>query len=338
MAVVDFVRSLGSFEVEAKYNRVSRLGDRLDELAAMVDWNVFRKLLDKVHPPTDGAGRPSYDCLLLFKMTTLQSWYGMSDEQLEYQVADRFSFQKFLGFPESIPDHTTIWQFREELSKQGIEDKLLQMLNQQLNVKGLKVKKGVIQDATIINADVGKKRLAELKKNSENGGGVSYTPKQLSHIDLDATSTCKNKTYYYGYKAHVKCDTTNQFIEKVEVTTASVHDSKIHLEEKGDGKVYRDRGYAGSPLKCTDVIDKTLSKKPNGKPYTQKQIRANKLISKVRCLGERPFAVIKRVFHGGHVFVKTIARVTTQVFFRCFGYNIYRAFGLHLSKRLALAR
>ena len=47
MAVVESVRSLGSFEVEARYERVSRLGDRLDELGALVDWAEFRSLLKR---------------------------------------------------------------------------------------------------------------------------------------------------------------------------------------------------------------------------------------------------------------------------------------------------
>ena len=328
MSKIGTFRSLGSFEVEQKYSRVARIGDRLDELSAIVDWDDFRTMLEKIHPETQGAGRPSYDCVLLFKMSVLQAWFGISDEQLEYQIADRFSFQKFLGYPESIPDYSTFWNFREAVSKAAIEKQLLDKLNAQLDAKGLKVKKGVIQDATIITADVGKKRAAELKSQANKGQGVSYTPNQLSHIDLDASSTQKNGQWSFGYKAHVKCGANNQLIRAVEVTTASVHDSQVHLEKDGDGSVYRDKGYAGTELLAKDVRDKTLAKGTRGHPLTDRQKKRNGLLSKVRCLGERPFAVIKSVFHAGHVFVKTTARVTTQVFFRCFGYNIYRARGL----------
>ena len=95
VSVVKTIRTLGSFEVENKYRRVSRLGDRLDELSATVNWNAFRYTLEKTCPPSSGPGRPAYDRVQLFKMLVLQSWYGLSDEQLEYQTADRFSFQKF---------------------------------------------------------------------------------------------------------------------------------------------------------------------------------------------------------------------------------------------------
>jgi len=322
-------RSLGSFEVEAKYSRVARVGDRLDELSACIDWKALEPLLQRVRPLDNVMGRPAYDNLLLFKMLVLQEWYGLSDEQIEYQVADRFSFQKFLGFPESIPDYTTLWQFREAITKVGVQQELLDKLNAQLTGKGIKVRKGVIQDATIITADPGKKRLAELKKKSEKGRGVSYTPNQLSHIDLDASSTKKNGSYEYGYKAHVKCDAGHQLVQTVEVTTASVHDSQVHLEEEGDGPVYRDRGYVGTPLKCDGVSDKTMHKRKKGQAkLPARQQKQNQAFSKIRCLGERPFAVIKRVFHAGHVYVKTLSRVTTHVFMRCFAYNIYRAHSL----------
>jgi len=325
-------RSLGSFEVEAKYARVSRLGDRLEELSAVINWEAFRPMLERFRAPNEGAGRPETDCLLLFKMLVLQAWYGLSDEQLEYQVADRFSFQKFLGFPETVPDYTTVWHFREAITKAGVEQELLNKLNKQLDAKGLKVKKGVIQDATVITADPGKKRIAELKNKSDEGKGVSYSSEQLAHIDLDASNTKKNGQYEFGYKAHVKCDADHQIIRSVEVTTASVHDSQVQLEKNGDKAMWRDRAYHGKPLKCNDVKDNTSIKATPGHPITETERKRNTAFSKVRCLGERPFAVIKRVFHGSHVFVKTIEKVATVIVMRCFAYNIYRAFGISLTK------
>ena len=195
MSKVNSVRTLGSYELEAKYSRVSRLGDNLQELSALVDWNAFRNVLEKAHSETQGPGMPSYDCILLFKMLLLQAWHRLPDEQLEYQVADRFSFQKFLDFPETIPDHSTIWGFGEALTKHVSQGRLLEMLNEQLDAKGFKIRKGVIQDATIISADAGKKRLAELKNKSNEGKGVSYSPNQLAHMDLDTSSTMKNGQY-----------------------------------------------------------------------------------------------------------------------------------------------
>lgn len=44
----------------------------------------------------------------MVKLLVLQSWHGLSDSELERQVADRISFMKFLRFPETIPEYTTV--------------------------------------------------------------------------------------------------------------------------------------------------------------------------------------------------------------------------------------
>ena len=82
--------------------------------------------------------------------------YGIADEEVEYQIVDRISFQRFLGFPENIPDHTTIWRFREYLSENNLHDVLWNELNRQIQDKGIQYSKGVIQDASFITANPGK--------------------------------------------------------------------------------------------------------------------------------------------------------------------------------------
>jgi len=56
---------------------------------------------------------------------------------------------KFLVFPESIPDSRTIWLFRERLKETGKDKAVWKELQKQLDSKGLKVKRGSIQDATL---------------------------------------------------------------------------------------------------------------------------------------------------------------------------------------------
>jgi IS5 family transposase len=58
----------------------------------------------------------------MFKLLVLQQLYNISDEQLEYQVSDRLSFMQFLGFglADDIPDATTVWLFRNQLTEQGL--------------------------------------------------------------------------------------------------------------------------------------------------------------------------------------------------------------------------
>jgi len=35
--------------------------------------------------------------------------------ELERQVDDRLSFQRFLGYPERAPDYSTVWRLRDHL-------------------------------------------------------------------------------------------------------------------------------------------------------------------------------------------------------------------------------
>lgn len=68
---------------------------------------------------SERGGRPNIDEVVMVKLLVLQQWHGLSDPVLEKQVADRISFRKFLGFPETIQDYTTVWNFGERLAMTG---------------------------------------------------------------------------------------------------------------------------------------------------------------------------------------------------------------------------
>jgi len=95
------------------------------------------------------------DGALMIMLPVLQQWHGLSGPELERRVADRISFRKFSGFPETIPDHLTVWYFRERLPETGKDLEIWGELQKQLDSKGLKVKEGIIQDTTFITADPG---------------------------------------------------------------------------------------------------------------------------------------------------------------------------------------
>ena len=48
------------------------------------------------------------------------------------------------------------------------------------------------------------------------------------------------------------------------------------------------------------------------------------IISKLRAPGERPHAVIKRVFDSGRVLVTTVQRVHTKMMVVAFAFNLYQ--------------
>jgi len=98
------------------------------------------------------AGRKPFDAVLMFKVLVLQSLYNLSDDQIEYQIRDRFSFLRFLGLsPESVvPDAKTVWLFRESLKDAGVIEKLFATFEGYLTDLGYQAQKGTVVDARIV--------------------------------------------------------------------------------------------------------------------------------------------------------------------------------------------
>ena len=148
--------TLTNFALLEEYKHVKRLGDKLDNIESIINWDAFRPIIEGMYDnKSEKGGRPNKDEIMMIKLLILQEWHGLSDPELERQVTDRISFRKFLGFPEKIPDYSTVWYFRERLKETGKDKEIWGELKRQLESKGLKIKKGVIQDASIITTDPG---------------------------------------------------------------------------------------------------------------------------------------------------------------------------------------
>jgi IS5 family transposase len=256
---------------------------------------------------SEKGGRPNCDVILMFKILILQQWHDLSDLEVERQMADRISFMSFLGFPNPFPDSRTIWLFRERMAKTGKDEVVWAELQKQLDAMGLKVKRGTIQDATFIEADPGKS-----KKASDEGAKTRHS--------RDGTWTKKGKKSYFGYKLHQKSDIDYGLIREIETTTAKVHDSRVDLSIEGE-VVIRDRGYFGVPARGDDF---TMVRRTTDAPLGELDKERNRLISKLRSPGERPHAVIKRVFGAGRVLVTTVRRVHVKMMVTAFAFNLYQ--------------
>lgn len=314
-----------SYILKEKYKKIQGLGDRLSLMKEQIDWKPFIKIIEDAFDDNDETGgRPHTDELVVVRCMLLQAWYGLSDPELEFQCNDRISFQNFLGLDNKVPDFSTIWRIRDRLKERGKEELIWDELQRQLNKKGYIIKKGVIQDASFIEADLGRKRYQEEKKAKREGKPIEYSKKQLSHIDRDGSFSVKHGQVHYGYKNHTKTDIDHHLIRDYDVTSASIHDNNIDLVEKGDHAAYRDKGYFGKPLKAKNVIDKTMKRATKARKLNGGEQLRNRAISRIRCQGERPYAVTKRVFHGERTQVKTLERVMIKEMFKCFAYNLYQ--------------
>jgi len=243
----------------------------------------------------------------MVKLLVLQQWYGLSDPELERQAADRLSFRRFLGFPERVPDSTTVWLFRERLADTGKDREVWAELQRQLDEKGLSVKKGVVQDASFITSDPG--HAPADKPRGEQA---------RTRRSRDGSWAKKGGKSSYGFKLHAKSDVDLGLIRELETTTASVHDSQVDLSRPGE-VVYRDKGYFGVKPRGYSA---TMRRGVRGRPLGIRDRLRNRRINRKRAPGERPFAVIKRVFGSGHVVVTTVKRVHVKMVFACLCFNL----------------
>ena len=327
-----------SIVLKQQYLKLQGLGDRLEHIKRQIDWEPFRPIVASVFRDNlETGGRPHTDELLVVRCMLLQSFYGLSDQELEYSMHDRLSFRNFAGFPDSIPDFTTIWKIRERLKEANKDAEIWNELQRQLDAKGFAIKSGTIQDASFIEADPGRKRRYKEKQLEKEGKKAEYTPKQLQHMDHDGTYSVKNQEIHFGYKTHVKTDADFSLIRSVDLTTASTHDSQIELSEPGDNFIMRDKGYFGTKLKTEGVTDYTMKRATRGHPLQELDKQWNRRITDIRSRVERTFSVTKRVFHGASTFVKTIGRVRVKEVFKCVAFNLYQLVTLEKKRVLAAA-
>jgi IS5 family transposase len=308
------MNSFMSYGLKQAYDRLAKLGDPLAEVNSLLDWGRFHPIADELYDnKTERGGHPNIDCVLMIKILALQQWYSLSDQRMERELTCNISFMNFLNFPDTIPDSTTIWLFRERLKEKGKIDAIWQELQRQLDSKGLVVKEGSIQDATFITSDPG-------RPGNESRGDEARTRRSK-----DGTWTKKGEEFYFGYKLHNKVDVQYGLIRAIETTTASVHDSQVDLSSK-DERVYRDKGYFGASAKGRSV---TMYRATRGHPLSAWDRLRNLQISRIRAPGERPFAVIRTVFKAAHVLVTTVQRVNVKMVFTAIAYNLYQLRTLH---------
>lgn len=305
------LQSVGFFEQEYTLEKLKALGNPLETLSSVIDFEMFRDLLEtnlyNVGQHSKAGARP-FDVILMFKIMLLQRFYNLGDESIEYQIKDRISFRHFLGITsvDAVPDSRTIWLFREKLSKSDIVEKLFETFNTHLCTIGLDFKEGKIIDASFVVCPR-QKITKEEKEQIKSGKGKELwkeEPHKKCHKDIDAGWTVKNMIPYYGYKNHIKVDNKSKLINTYVVTNASVHDSDTPRElltEKDKGqKVYADSAYSGLGylFERKEVIKEVCSKGQRCHPLTEEQKLENRRISKTRARVEHVFGFMEGAMHG----------------------------------------
>jgi IS5 family transposase len=331
------MEQLNLFAEADRLKRLSELGDKLEIISkANINWGKIKDKLDSAMPDKtrEGkGGRPPYDKLMLFKICLLQSWYGLSDEQAEFQINDRCSFQRFLkiGLSTRVPDQNTIWTFRENLSNSGIEYEIFTSFVEELEALGIVTHSGSIIDATFVEVPRQRNSREENEKIKNNETPEDWSEKKRSHKDTDARWAKKNNETHYGYKDNLKVDKNSKIITDFEVTSANVHDSQCMWEliNEDDKEVWADSAYTGKELeeeirgKNPKVILHINEKGHKNKPLTEEQKKNNRAKSKIRARVEH---VNGQMTMCGGLFIRCIGscRAVTAILLKNMAYNISR--------------
>ena len=331
----------GFFDLEERFKKLDEK-DPLVSLNKLIDWENFRDTLNKVRKKDrkSNAGRKPFDVVVMFKVLVLQHLYNVSDDQIEYQIRDRYSFCRFLALTPSdrIPDAKTIWLFREQLVKLELMKELFYDFDYQLNNQGYKAQKGQIVDASFV--DVPKQRNNKKENKQIKEGEIPEKFNENPHIgaqkDTDARWTKKNNEVHFGYKDHATVDNAHKLIREYEVTSAEVHDSNVFEEILTDNTskdVWADSAYRSEDHELTlDAMgyrSHVHKKGKKNKPLSERDKKANKRKSTIRVRVEHVFGSMTNEQGGINFKVIGLARNAVKIGMMNVVYNMRRFVSLH---------
>jgi len=294
----------GSFE---KYRKKTRKEQFLEEMNQIIPWKAMCKAIEPYYPKPKGAGRRPVGIERMLRIHFLQHWFELSDPGAEEALYDSRSMRRFVGIDlgnEPVPDETTILNFRHLMEKHNLGDELFRLVNVYLAKSGMKISRGTIVDATIINAP-------------------TSTKNKDKQRDPDMHQTRKGNQWYFGMKTHIGVDNQNKLIHSIVVTAANVHDSQVldDLLHGDETHVWGDSAYAGQKKllyeHAPNAKDFTQKKACRNRPLTDAEKSANRYKSKVRSRVEHVFGVMKRQFGFAKVRYRGLDKNANCVFTKC---------------------
>ena len=265
----------------------------LEQMERLIPWGEWAAEIKPCYYKGERGNKP-YDLELMLRLYVLQNLYTLSDEGTVAEVIDSRAFSEFCGVESSnqVPNGDTLGRFRNLLIRNGIQEKLFTQVVEQLETRGLLLKKGTIVDSTLISAP-------------------SSTKNAKKERDPVAHSTKKGKNWYFGYKAHIGVDKDTGLVHTLRTTAANVHDVTMmpQLLSGEEQMVYGDSGYLGAEKREEAVVrnkkGKKIQYKINRRPSQSKKKSARSKAqikrrerekSSVRAKVEHVFAVVKNRF------------------------------------------
>ena len=292
-----------SFLAIAQSQKSLRCEKFLEEMDRVIPLEKFFNEI-ALHYVEKETGRKKMELSMMRKIYFLQQWYSLSDREAEEMIYDRNSFQKFLGIDllsQTVPDDTTILNFRHLLEEHKLQERFFAVVNEQLQAKGFLMKEGTIVDATIIAAP-------------------SSTKNEEQKRDPEMTQTRKGNQWYFGMKAHIGVDAKSGLVHSMETTTAKTSDripfkKLLHGEERA---IFGDKAYGKQSDKreCRRkaVLWAVKDRASFKHPLSTAQRKRNKKFGSIRLKVEHSFQVLKCQWGYVKVRYKGLFKNTMQLF------------------------
>ena len=306
-------RSFAESGFERK-TKTTRRQSFLAEMDAVVPWSRLIAVVE-AHYPKAGRGRRPYALDTMLRIHFLQQWFGYSDRAMEdalYDMPLLRSFAQLDAGAETLPDETTILNFRHLLEAHDLADVIFAEVNSLLRERGVLLREGTITDATLIDAP----------SSTKNGSQTR---------DPEMTQTRKGNRWYFGMKAHVGVDSDSGLVHTVTTTTAKTSDMSefcalLHGDET---EVLADRGYdyprVHEHLQRQGVTDRVARRRKPDAPRTPELDRFNRNVARARAIGEHPFRILKRQFGYVKVRYRGLAKNGAQLTTLFALVNLYQA-------------
>jgi IS5 family transposase len=298
----------GSFS-QAEYagkKKQTRRDKFLAEMEQVVPW---ARLVERLRPfyPKGERGRPPIGLERMLRIYFLQQWYGLADEALEDALYDSQALRGFASIDlavASVPDATTLLNFRHWLEQHELTKVLFDEVGAMLEERGLLMRQGTIVDATIIAAPPSTKNKSKAR-------------------DPEMHQTKKGNQWHFGMKAHIGVDVASGVVHTVVGTAANEADinqtaAVLHGREEA---VFADAGYTGAD-KRPELADRDVSwniaiKRSIIKalPERLRDVAAavESALSQVRAWVEHPFHIVKNLFRHKKLRYRGLAKNTAQL-------------------------
>lgn len=287
-------------QAKRKQTRREKFLKQMDEL---LPWKELERPVARYYSKSL-RGRKPYPLSAMLRIHCMQLFYNLSDPAMEDSLYEIESMRRFAGITlDTIPDETTILNFRHLLETHHLGEKLFRKINHYLEKQGLCFKEGTIVDATIIAAPTSTKNKAKER-------------------DPEMHQTKKGNEWHFGMKMHIGVDSTLGLIHSIFTTPANVHDivASGKLLHGKESYVSGDAGYLGIQKRDDHKerkVDWLIGLRPGTRKRMEKaspEYQLETVKSGIRAKVEHSFATIKRQFHYEKVRYRGLHKNTNRLY------------------------